>query len=254
MSVQLSDQLCACGCGQHTRLAPRTCRRDGWVKGEPLRYLAGHHGRRPGRPLRPLRPAGERWSIEERGYVTPCRVWLGCVNSKGYGVRGVDGRRVLVHRHAYEQAHGPIPDGLVVDHLCRVRECFNADHLEAVTPTVNTQRSHSPLSSIDVQRIRESRRSAAALAAAHGVSRSCIYGIRSGKRWLPDGGGGAVDASVVLFDPSAQLGDELCELSIVVEEDGALRVSILRDDDEELEVVTRRRLELPAASSSEVAA
>jgi hypothetical protein len=38
--------LCACGCGQETRLAPRTDRKSGWVKGEPLRYIRNHHRRR----------------------------------------------------------------------------------------------------------------------------------------------------------------------------------------------------------------
>lgn len=48
------------------------------------------------------------------------------------------------HRVAYEGAHGPIPTGLVIDHLCRVRWCCNPEHLEAVTDKVNILRGESP--------------------------------------------------------------------------------------------------------------
>ena len=41
---------------------------------------------------------------------------------------------------AYEHYKGPIPDGLQIDHLCRVRRCCNPEHLEAVTPAENTDR------------------------------------------------------------------------------------------------------------------
>lgn len=47
----------------------------------------------------------------------------------------------LVHRVSLELAGRPIPEGLVTDHLCRVRRCFNPDHLEAVTRQENTLRS-----------------------------------------------------------------------------------------------------------------
>ena len=58
----------------------------------------------------------------------------------GYGQARVDGRSQLVHRVAYELFVGPIPDGLQVDHLCRVRECANPAHLEAVTQAENMRR------------------------------------------------------------------------------------------------------------------
>lgn len=47
---------------------------------------------------------------------------------------------VGAHRVAYELFVGPIPDGLELDHLCRVRNCINPDHLEAVTHQVNVER------------------------------------------------------------------------------------------------------------------
>lgn len=48
------------------------------------------------------------------------------------------------HRVAYEHYRGPIPDGLVIDHLCSVRNCINPAHLEAVTIGENTRRGESP--------------------------------------------------------------------------------------------------------------
>ncbi len=47
------------------------------------------------------------------------------------------------HRFAYELLVGPIPDGLVIDHLCRVRHCVNPAHMEPVTRWENTLRGGS---------------------------------------------------------------------------------------------------------------
>jgi hypothetical protein len=71
---------------------------------------------------------------------TGCQVWIGATNNKGYGVLSLDGARHLAHRIAYESAYGPIPDGMVVDHLCRVRNCVNPLHLEVVTSGENQRR------------------------------------------------------------------------------------------------------------------
>jgi len=48
------------------------------------------------------------------------------------------------HRFAYEALRGPIPDGLQIDHLCRVPRCVNPDHLEAVDNRTNTLRGIGP--------------------------------------------------------------------------------------------------------------
>ena len=69
-----------------------------------------------------------------------CWIWLGPVNRNGYGYVKRGGRKVMAHRLAYMLKHGPIPAGYVVDHLCRVRQCCNPDHLEAVTVQENTRR------------------------------------------------------------------------------------------------------------------
>ncbi len=72
-------------------------------------------------------------------------VWTGARSAAGYGVVSVEGRPRLVHRVLWMRAHGPIPEGTEIDHLCRVRECVNPDHLEPVTHKVNVLRGESPM-------------------------------------------------------------------------------------------------------------
>lgn len=73
-----------------------------------------------------------------------CWIWQLSISVWGYGriKIWVDGGQKLIsaHRYAYEALVGPIPDGLQIDHLCRVRSCVNPDHLEPVTPGENTRR------------------------------------------------------------------------------------------------------------------
>lgn len=72
-----------------------------------------------------------------------CWHWTGSLDRDGYGRMRVDGRRQYVHRIAYEALRGRIPDGLEIDHLCRVRACANPDHLEPVPHRVNVLRGES---------------------------------------------------------------------------------------------------------------
>lgn len=71
---------------------------------------------------------------------TPCVIWTGAVNSKGYPCYAVEGWSTLAHRIAYEAARGPIPEGMTIDHLCLVKRCVNPDHLEVVARSENTRR------------------------------------------------------------------------------------------------------------------
>lgn len=73
-----------------------------------------------------------------------CWLWTGATNGVGYGCicrgRPLRGNE-YAHRLSYAWANGVIPEGLDIDHLCRVRNCVNPSHLEAVTRSVNLRRS-----------------------------------------------------------------------------------------------------------------
>lgn len=111
---------CACGCG--ARIAASKT------------WKHGHNGRLPLAdhfwPRVPDRPEGDCWE------------WRGPLQSDGrYGVIKFRSKPLRAHRVAYELAVGPIPDGLVIDHLCRNTTCVNPSHLEPVTQAENLRRS-----------------------------------------------------------------------------------------------------------------
>ncbi|WP_327747989.1 HNH endonuclease signature motif containing protein [Streptomyces europaeiscabiei] len=73
-----------------------------------------------------------------------CMLWNVSTFAGGYGQFKLNGRSVLAHRVAWTLRHGPIPDGLVVDHVylrgCRSKRCVNVAHLELVTQEENNRR------------------------------------------------------------------------------------------------------------------
>ena len=87
------------------------------------------------------RLSGPEYLENSRGPSGQCWPWSGPLSSHGYGVHMVGKERVYAHRAAYEQEHGPIPEGMTIDHTCRVRSCVNPDHLEAVTRGENLRRA-----------------------------------------------------------------------------------------------------------------
>ena len=81
---------------------------------------------------------------EFRPELGPCWIWSASLDSKGYGHLGWLNRDLRAHRVSYEFIKGKIPEGLELDHLCRVRSCVNPKHLEAVTRRINNLRGDSP--------------------------------------------------------------------------------------------------------------
>lgn len=71
-----------------------------------------------------------------------CWEWQGTISVYGYGAIKQNNVRKVAHRVAYEYLVGTIPEGLVLDHLCRNRRCVNPDHLEPVSIAENTLRGY----------------------------------------------------------------------------------------------------------------
>lgn len=78
----------------------------------------------------------ERYTVNEAG----CWIWVGTIDIGGYGRAVRDKKESKAHRLSYEMHRGPIPAGMFLDHLCRVRACINPDHLEPVTARENLLR------------------------------------------------------------------------------------------------------------------
>lgn len=71
----------------------------------------------------------------------PCWLWTGGLDPDGYCKFKAPGEQ-FAYRWAYTFHVGPIPEGLELDHLCRVRSCANPWHLDPVTPGVNRRRAN----------------------------------------------------------------------------------------------------------------
>ena len=118
-----------------------------------------------------------------------CWEWTASVRGYGnlYGQFRLGKRTVSAHRFAYELVVGEIPEGMVLDHLCRNTKCVNPSHLEPVLQRVNCQRGiATPLDETKVKRIREmyeEGKSFREIGREFGVSRVCIDYIVKGKRW-----------------------------------------------------------------------
>ena len=107
------EVYCECGCG------------DTPQKGR--RFMVGHNRRK----------SGVAFILEDRGFSSHCWIWQRSTDGR-YGCIGSE----RAHRIYYERHIGPIPEGLSLDHLCRITRCVNPFHLEPVTHQVNCQRGN----------------------------------------------------------------------------------------------------------------
>jgi hypothetical protein len=102
-------------------------------------------------------PSAERLAAKIEILDNGCWEWTGKITPDGYGACGYKGRRhVLAHRAVFEEFVGPIPEGMVSDHVCHTdmvpncppetckhRRCVNPDHVEFVTNAENIRRGHN---------------------------------------------------------------------------------------------------------------
>ena len=176
MDTIIPPGFCQCGCGGKTGINRDNDPRLGYVKGEPRRFLRGHYHKRSD----PIGP--ERYTLNP---ATGCWVWQGFLYA-GYGLVKIEGRSRRPHRVSYERRHGPIPEGMELDHLCRNRACINPEHLEAVTKEVNAQRGKG--AKLTPERVRVMRFLAGSmthrdLAKKFGVSTATVHDVLHRHAW-----------------------------------------------------------------------
>ncbi len=139
-------RICSCG-KTFTVYASAAGRRAGAYCSRSC-YAVQQRGKPPGNKGK-YTDAYER--LKSKFIVNPetgCWEWTGAINSQGYGTfsdKEHGKRHVYAHRFSYEYVFGPIPEGLTLDHLCRVRRCINPFHVEPVTIRENNLRGESPI-------------------------------------------------------------------------------------------------------------
>lgn len=169
-------KLCECGCGEPAPIAKQTNRPQGRVKGQPMRFIRGHHnhllrttgdgpnpgglcmcgcgGRAPiarhsnstlgwvrGKPKRFINRHGPR-KPAPADYVVDengCWIWQRSTDRNGYGRLRRNGE-ASAHRVYYIERVGPIPAGHHLHHTCEVKACVNPAHLEPLTKAEHERR------------------------------------------------------------------------------------------------------------------
>lgn len=181
---------CHCGCGGTTKIA--TAAHRGYMKGEPMRYIHGHHGYKDFLP--------RFWSRVKIDDALSCWEWTGAKTTAGYGHIIYRGKSRFAHRASYELHVGPIPDGLLVCHRCDNPSCVNPAHLflgtnkDNVTDSVTKGRkpqgeTHVSAKLTECQVLEIRTRHAAgnitckALALEFGVKRGTVEDIVHRKNW-----------------------------------------------------------------------
>jgi hypothetical protein len=173
---------CHCGCGEMTTIVTSKEANTRYLcyVGKPKIYMHNHH----------MRLSAEPYTVEDRGYQTACWIWRRSLSKKGYGTKckgdGYSGTQ-QAHIWYWEQKNGPVPDGKMLDHLCRQRACCNPEHMEPVTNAENVQRGE--IAVLTTEGVREVRARAAYgekqinIALELGISPTTVSMIVKRKTW-----------------------------------------------------------------------
>ena len=127
-----------------------------------------------------------------------CWLWQGAVNTTGYGMANLTGRKnIVAHRLAWTLLKGEIPAGMNALHRCDTPRCCNPDHIFLGTQLENGIDARSKgrttkgrnLYHLTPEQVRELRRlkaegmTYAALSARFGVSKNALCAAVTGRTW-----------------------------------------------------------------------
>lgn len=173
---------CHCGCGGKTTIAHRDDAWNGRVKGQPMRFILRHHGSVTSKPRR-TGVGPDDWTVEDRGFETPCWIWKGQTRNSGhadYRRVGIDGHYETAHAAVYRRMVGPIPDGHELHHRCEQQPCVRPDHLQPLRRADHLRLHKRKLSDEQVRAIRQDRRPLAQIAASYGIGYTYASNVRTG--------------------------------------------------------------------------
>ncbi len=120
--------------------------------------------------------------ILDRCEIGDCWTWTGYQTPARYGRTRIDGKYEYNHRAIWQALVGPIPDGLVIDHLCENRLCCNPDHLQTTTPRINVTRSKRWQNANSVFQRRFGNRLTRCLSGRHVLAGGNLYVSPTGAR------------------------------------------------------------------------
>lgn len=125
-----------------------------------------------------------------------CRIWTGGLDKDGYGQMWWKGKRRRASKLSYEEAHGPLPAGILACHTCDIPACIDLDHLFPGTSKQNTrdmlaknrhakgERAGSARLTADkVRAIRSDGRTIATIAKEYGIAQTTVGFVKRRITW-----------------------------------------------------------------------
>lgn len=135
--------------------------------------------------------------------MTPCIIFPGAKDRDGYGIKWRKGRKTSAHRAAWEDANGPVPDGLDVLHKCDNRACWNAEHLflgtkgdnnrdraakgRSATGEKNGRAKLTPAQANEIRSLLRHGLSMHAIGRRFGIDWTTVRSLRDGETWTRSG-------------------------------------------------------------------